>query len=82
MENTDLKIMSVEADIYDSLNYISENFKIISDNIHLLNFTSTEDVHVNFRASLHNLLTSSIRVQQTLLELLEKVYKYHQVDYS
>jgi len=82
MENEDLAIMSAEADIYQAITFLAEKFNSISDNIHLLDFKSNDEACVNFRSSLHGLLKSSIPVQETLIGLLEKLYDYHEVEYT
>jgi len=82
MENEDLAIMSAEADIYQAITFLAEKFNSISDNIHLLDFKSNDEAYVNFRSSLHGLLKSSIPVQETLIGLLEKLYDYHEVEYT
>jgi hypothetical protein len=78
----DLQLMEAEGDVYNALGVTVGHFKQLHEHAHLLNYTSSEDTHVEFRKSFYSLLVKITESNQTLLSLFESLCHAHGAVYQ
>lgn len=78
----DLQLMEAEADVYEALQRTSNHMQQLHEHAHMLNYKSSEEVHLEFRKSFYSLLVKINDSHSTLIRVFETLCEAHGSQYK
>lgn len=78
----DLQLMEAEGDVYTALGETAKHMQQLHEHAHMLNYRSSNDVHLEFRKSFYSLLTKINHSHATVISLFETLCKAHGSEYK
>lgn len=78
----DLQLMEAEADVYEALGRTVYHLQQLHEHAHMLNYKSSEEVHLEFRKSFYALLAKIHDSHKSLISLFEMLCDIHGVQYK